>query len=162
MVLFLFITIIFISNSESVEIQKSSNLISNTIIAQISIQNTTKKPKIPISNSILGSVIIEKKPESNIGNGWCTGLVKYYRDVPWYGNARDWWQSAIDAEYDVGQEPRLNAIMVEKTKYIYGHVALVVDVDEDNFTILEQNVGGRGVVSQRILPLDHPAIGFIY
>ena len=162
MVLFLFIAFIFTRNSTSIGIQKSSNLISNTITSQILIQNTTKKLSIPTSNSILGSAIIEKKPESHIGNGWCTGLVKYYRNVPWSGHARNWWQNAINAKYSVGQEPRLNAIMVEKTKYVYGHVALIIDVNENNFTVLEQNVGGRGVVSQRILPLNHSVIGFIY
>ena len=142
---------------------KEHNIINNIITYQYKLK-IDKNYDINVSNSILGSAIIEVKPESYIGNGWCTDLVRYYRKVPWHGNAIDWWQNAIDNKYNVGQEPKINAIMIEKTDYIYGHVALVIDVDEENktFTVLEQNMNGRGIVSQRILSFNHPVIGFIY
>ena len=163
---------IFYSNDVNDLSSNSHGIIADTINMQISLQYGKRIPFNQILGSIIGPTIKEKIqenyqeiieiPKDFIGDGWCTDLVKFYRKVPWSGNAVDWLQYAIDAGYSIGKEPRTNAIMIDKTKHDYGHVALVVSVNKENFTILEQNMNGRGVVSQRTLPLDYLAISFIY
>jgi len=114
-------------------------------------------------HGILGTIITQKKePIGHIENGYCTGLIRYYREIPWSGNANTWFQSAIDADFQIGDIPKENAIMVENVKHPYGHVAFIESVNEDSFTIVEQNVLGYGIVSRRTLPLDYQVIGFIY
>ena len=136
----------------------SHGFILDTINIQIDIQKSMGLP----SNPILGSIVEQKIPESYIGNGECTTLIRHYRKIPWSGNANTWWQKALDADFSTGNIQKLNAIMVENSKSPYGHVALVTHVNENSFTIVEQNVLGKGIVSQRILPLDYSTIGFIY
>ena len=119
--------------------------------------------KSSIKNPVLG-VIIEKEESKNyigIGDGWCTDLIREYREIPWYGDALYWKQNAINANYIVGDVPKLNAIMVEN-KLPYGHVALVVEIMNDSFTVMEQNFVERNVISERTLPLNYDCEGFIY
>ncbi len=114
-------------------------------------------------HSILGAIIAQKKePVGQIGNCYCTGLIRYYRKIPWSGNAESWWEKALDADFATGQIPKYGAIMVEDVKHPHGHVAYVLEVDENSFVVIEQNVAGFGIVTKRILPLDYKVIGFIY
>lgn len=163
---------IFYSNNVKDLSSDSHGLIADTINMQINLQYGRRLPFNPILRSVIGPPVKEEIqenyqeaieiPKNYIGDGWCTDLVKFYREVPWSGNAVDWLQYAIDAGYSIGKEPRVNAIMVDKTKHDYGHVAFVVSVNKENFNVLEQNMNGRGIVSQRTLPLDYLAISFIY
>lgn len=163
---------IFYSNDVKDLPRNSHGLIAYTINMQMNLQYGRRLPSHPILGSIIGPPTkeetqedyqkITKIPKDSIGNGWCTDLVKFYREVPWSGDAVHWLQYAINAGYSIGKEPRTNAIMIDRTTNEYGHVALVISVNEENFTVLEQNMNGRGVVSQRTLPLDYFAISFIY
>lgn len=95
-----------------------------------------------------------------IGNGYCVDLVKYYRDIPWSGDAKYYYNNAILNDFDVGREPRINAIWVQ-TSGLYGHVAFVIGVSEESFTVLEQNILGRHIVSQRNIPIQNNQL-FVY
>ena len=99
-------------------------------------------------------------PIGGIGNGYCTDLVRSYRDIPFRGNAKTWYGQAIELGYETGHEPKEGAILVE-TGGRYGHVAYVLSVGLDQFTVIEQNVKGKGVVSERTLPIKEN-LHFIY
>ena len=59
--------------------------------------------------------------------------------LPGWGNAVNWWQSAINAGYATGSEPRAGSIAVWSGD-TYGHVAYVVSGSGNTFTV---NEGGR-------------------
>lgn len=145
----------------------ASNYIENSVdsfneIYRMQLEVSQETMPLP-QHSILGAIIAQKEePVGQIENGYCTGLVRYYRDVPWTGNAETWLEKALDADFATGNIPRKNAIMVEDVKHPYGHVAYVLEITEDSFTVIEQNVTGFGIVTKRILPLDWNVIGFIY
>jgi len=98
--------------------------------------------------------------ENGIGNGYCVDLVRYYKDVPFKGDAKYWYGQAVKLGFEVGNEPKENAIYTSLSGE-HGHVALVTYVGKDNFTLLEQNVKGRYVISKRSLPLNMNYL-FIY
>lgn len=99
--------------------------------------------------------------KSGIGNGYCTDLVRYYRpDIPFKGNAKTWYAQAVRLGYETGTEPKPDAIYWSG-KGRYGHVAYVIDMDEDSFTLIEQNVRGRYIISKRSLPRNGNYL-FIY
>ena len=157
LVLFLLIYPIHSDNASS-DIQEIS-LFSE--IYRMQIETLQGRMLIP-EHSILGTIIAQKKePIGHTGNGYCTGLIRYYRELPWNGNANTWLQNALDAGFLTGDVPRVNAIMVENSKP-FGHVAYVLEVEEDSFTIIEQNVMGFGVISKRVLPIDYEVSSFIY
>jgi surface antigen len=99
---------------------------------------------------------------NNFAPGQCTWYVASLRNIPWSGNARDWWPNAAAMGYAEGQTPQVGAVMVENLS-IYGHVALVTAVNGSSWTITEMNYNGPYVVDQRTLsPGQDPVIGFIY
>lgn len=59
--------------------------------------------------------------------------------LPAWGNAVNWWQSAMNAGYAVGSEPRAGAIAVWSGD-TFGHVAYVVSGSGNTFVV---NEGGR-------------------
>jgi surface antigen len=94
--------------------------------------------------------------------GQCTWYVASKRNIPWSGNARDWWPNAAAMGFAEGQTPQVGAVMVENLS-IYGHVALVTEVNGSSWTVSEMNYNGPYVVDQRTLsPGQDPVIGFIY
>lgn len=110
------------------------------------------------------AVLIQKSqppqiPSSGIGNGYCTDLVRYYRDIPFIGDAKTWLYQAKKLGYKTGHEPKEGAIWVE-TGGRYGHVAYVLSVQKNSFTIVEQNVLGRYKVDTRTIKNNN--YNFIY
>jgi surface antigen len=96
--------------------------------------------------------------------GYCTWYVASRRDIPWFGNAFDWWQNAQPYGYAEGQVPQVGAIMVTRESIAYGHVAYVEAVNRDgSWTVSEMNFVGWNVKSGRtIKPGQLPLVGFIY
>ena len=94
--------------------------------------------------------------------GQCTWYVASKRNIPWSGNARDWWPNAAAMGFAEGQTPQVGAVMVENLS-IYGHVALVTAVNGSSWTVSKMNYIGPYVVDQRTLsPGQDPVMGFIY
>ena len=99
--------------------------------------------------------------------GYCTWWVAHKRDVPWSGNAWEWWWNARQYRFAEGQVPKVGAIMVQGITgwSPVGHVAYVESVNRDgSFTVSEMNYGRWGVVDFRTITslqgLD--LLGFIY
>jgi len=95
--------------------------------------------------------------------GYCTWYVYNRRQVPWLGNAWEWFGHAQSAGWATGQTPRVGAIMVSWESG-WGHVAYVEAVNADNsYTVAEMNFVRWDVVDHRtIRPGGIPLIGFIY
>ena len=96
--------------------------------------------------------------------GWCTYYVASRRNVPWWGDAIDWWTNARAYGYAEGQAPAVGAIMVTRESVQYGHVAFVESVNPDgSWTVSEMNYVAWNVQSKRtIRPGQVPVVGFIY
>lgn len=94
--------------------------------------------------------------------GQCTWYVANQRNVPWTGNAIEWWPNARKAGFAEGPTPQVGAIMVTRESG-YGHVALVQSVNGSSWTVTEMNYHGPFVVDSRTLsPGQAPVVGFIY
>ncbi len=99
--------------------------------------------------------------------GYCTWWVAQKREVPSWGNAKDWLKNAQASGYPVclGSycEPKPGAIVSLKTRHSLGHVAYVEEVKDGKIIISEMNYLGFGVVSKRSLKIGDPRIlGYIY
>ncbi len=96
--------------------------------------------------------------------GQCTYYVASRRNIPWNGNAWQWFGAAQSYGMATGSRPRPGAIMVTWESRYYGHVAVVEQVYGDgSYLISEMNYRGLGMVDQRhIIPGQVPLIGFIY
>jgi surface antigen len=96
--------------------------------------------------------------------GQCTYYVASRRNIPWNGNAWQWFGAAQSYGMATGSRPRPGAIMVTWESRYYGHVAIVEAVYGDgSYLISEMNYRGLGIVDQRhIIPGQVPLIGFIY
>ncbi|HEY7202004.1 MAG TPA: CHAP domain-containing protein [Candidatus Dormibacteraeota bacterium] len=95
--------------------------------------------------------------------GYCTWYVFNRRQVPWLGDAWQWFGNAQAAGYATGQTPRVGAILVT-WESSWGHVAYVEAVNADgSYTVSEMNFVRWNVIDQRtIKPGGVPLIGFIY
>ncbi|MBO0705494.1 MAG: CHAP domain-containing protein [Candidatus Dormibacteraeota bacterium] len=94
--------------------------------------------------------------------GQCTWYVANLRNIPWMGNAIDWWPNAREAGFAEGQTPQVGAIMVTSESG-YGHVALVTAVNGSSWTVTEMNYNGPFVTDSRtVSPGQTPVVGFIY
>jgi len=95
--------------------------------------------------------------------GYCTWYVYNRRQVPWLGNAWEWFAQAQAAGWATGQTPKPGAIQVTWESG-FGHVAYVESVNGDgSWTVSEMNFRGWGIVDMRtIKPGGVPLIGFIY
>lgn len=96
--------------------------------------------------------------------GQCTYYVASRRNIPWNGNAWQWFGAARSYGMATGSRPRPGAIMVTWESRYYGHVAIVEQVYGDgSYLISEMNYRGFGIVDYRhIIPGQVPLIGFIY
>jgi peptidoglycan DL-endopeptidase CwlO len=97
--------------------------------------------------------------------GYCTWYVATRRDVPWMGNAIDWWPNARAYGYSEGQTPEVGAIMVTtEGDPSVGHVAYVTAVNPNgSWTVSEMNYVAWDVVDTRTLsPGFSYLVGFIY
>jgi surface antigen len=125
-------------------------------------------PRPAVSGSyIRPSVPIAHQSSNRFPFGQCTWYVAQKRQVPWNGNAWQWYSNAQTFGYRVGSQPRPGAIQVTWESY-YGHVAYVESVNNDgSWTVSEMNYGGNGggwgrVSWRRVRPGQAPLIGFIY
>jgi peptidoglycan DL-endopeptidase CwlO len=107
--------------------------------------------------------IVEPPGSNHFAYGYCTWYVANRRNVPWFGNAIEWWPNAPPYGYAEGQTPVVGAIMVTRESG-YGHVAYVESVNGDgSWTVSEMNFAGWNIVSRRTLrPGQAPVLGFIY
>ena len=94
------------------------------------------------------------------GNGWCTDLVRFYRGQEFSGDAKYWYNQAINSDYETGNEPREGAIYITLGGK-YGHVAYVDSVSTSSFTVIEQNIVAKYVVSERSIQINNNQL-FIY
>ena len=98
--------------------------------------------------------------------GWCTWWAAYNRRVTWGGNAEDWLTNASALGMPTSARPSIGAIVVYRPGGRYsrlGHVALVVTVMPDAYTVSEMNAAaGWGRVSTRTIGWPDPDVqGFI-
>lgn len=96
--------------------------------------------------------------------GQCTYYVATKVQIPWLGNAWQWYGAAQSAGWPVGTTPRPGSIMVDWESREFGHVAFVESVGGDgSWVVSEMNYVGWGVIDQRTIhPGQVPLIGFIY
>ena len=103
--------------------------------------------------------------------GYCTWWVAQKRDIPWRGDAAQWWWNARAFGFAEGQVPRVGAIMVMAAggaASSVGHVAYVEKVNANGtFVVSEMNWwgvpgGGWGRVDYRTVTSMRGILGFIY
>lgn len=90
------------------------------------------------------------------GYGYCTWYVKNKRpDIgSYWGDAKNWYNSAISAGYSTGSSPKVGAIGVSFGGE-FGHVIYVEAVNASTVTISEMNYTGWNVMSTReVLPSE--------
>lgn len=132
-------------------VKETKNIASN----QISTLNKNIKKETDPS-------IVDPPLYNNFPFGQCTWYVATKRNIPWNGNAINWYQNSIKVGRKVGNYPIKGSIMVTRES-VYGHVAYVEEVSKEYFTVSEMNNPIWGVVSKRkIKPGDLPIVGFIY
>jgi surface antigen/peptidoglycan hydrolase CwlO-like protein len=117
----------------------------------------------PVSAPPPTGAIVEAPGPNHFAYGYCTWYVANRRNVPWFGNAKEWWGNAPPYGYAEGQAPVVGAIMVTRESG-WGHVAYVESVNGDgSWTVSEMNFSGWNVVTRRTLrPGQAPVVGFIY
>jgi surface antigen len=111
----------------------------------------------------IGGVFIEAPGGNHFAYGYCTWYVANRRNIPWFGNAIEWWPNARPYGYAEGGSPAVGAVMVTRESPI-GHVAYVESVGGDgSWTVSEMNYAGWNMVSRRTIhPGQVPLVGFIY
>ena len=101
------------------------------------------------------------------GNRFAFGNCTYYvydrRQIPWQGDAWEWYGNAQAMGFATGRTPRPGSIMVTWESG-YGHVAYVESVNADgSWVVAEMNWVGFNTVDRRLIqPGGVPLIGFIY
>jgi len=128
-------------------------------------------PVVPLAHGGSGGYTIDSTGGSYTvaaGNrfsfGFCTWYVYNRRQVPWLGNAWQWFGQAQSYGWATGQTPRVGAIMVS-FESSFGHVAYVESVSADgtSYTVSEMNFVRWDVVDHRTIHMGGiPLIGFIY
>jgi hypothetical protein len=100
--------------------------------------------------------------------GQCTWYVALQRGIVAHANGTDWVPNLAGRGFITSNRPSVGAIMSFRAFSpgygVYGHVAVVVDVDSDGrgFTIAEANVLGLGLADVRWVPITDPGIeGFV-
>jgi hypothetical protein len=100
--------------------------------------------------------------------GQCTWYVAYERGIVAHANGEGWVRNLAERGFITSSRPTVGAILSWRAYApgyaVYGHVALVVDVDPDGqgFTVAEANVLGEGLADVRWVPLTDPGIvGFV-
>jgi len=94
--------------------------------------------------------------------GYCTYYVARRRNIPWNGNAWQWYGNARGYGVATGGTPVAGAVMVTWESSV-GHVAYVESVNGSTFTVSEMNYVGYGRISRRTISTGSvPLIGFIY
>lgn len=100
--------------------------------------------------------------------GYCTWWVAQRREVPWLGNADEWYANAQEFGFAVGDVPVPGAILVRRSASWsgYGHVAYVESVNGTSFTVSEMNVNAVGELTTATYDVvSNPppgVIGYVY
>ncbi len=100
--------------------------------------------------------------------GECTWYVAQRRDIPWFGNADQWYAAAAAMGFPEGHVPQVGAVVVfwpgGDGAGSVGHVGYVESILPGGYFMLsEMNFGAWDRVDTRILPGDSSGIqGFIY
>lgn len=102
-------------------------------------------------------------PTAGFPYGQCTWWVALNHPVTWSGNAWQWWQNSPASQHR--SSPAAGEIVVYGPGHGYssfGHVALIVAVDQGGFVVSEMNYLGVAVVDQRESPWPDAAVeGFV-
>lgn len=97
--------------------------------------------------------------------GQCTWWAAYNHPVTWGGNAADWLANAQAQGVATSDVPSAGAIAVFEPGGAYsvlGHVAIVVAVTADSYTVSEMNAPVWGEVAARVIAWPDPHVrGFI-
>lgn len=95
--------------------------------------------------------------------GYCTWYVATKTHVPWGGNAKNWLANAKSYGAIISKSPAVGSIVVTTDNKRYGHVALVIKVEDDRFLVTEMNYKGFGKVNERWISKTSPTVrGFIH
>jgi hypothetical protein len=85
--------------------------------------------------------------------------------VTWSDNAEYWTRDAAAQGLTIASQPSVGSLAVWGAQSGYsqfGHVAVVVNVESNRYTVSEQNYVGPGVVDERTIPWPDPNVaGFI-
>ena len=126
-------------------------------LGQIRVMPGSSTPALPGVSSAGASIPNPGLP------GECTWWAAFNHKVTWSGNAADWWANSPVTLHM--SQPAVGSLAVWKagTAYgPYGHVAVVIAVQQNSFTVSEMNYSGHGVVDQRVTKYPDPALaGFI-
>lgn len=121
------------------------------------------------SKGVGGTAVSTPLPSTSVSYdhfpyGYCTWYVASKREIPWNGNAIEWFVSAQAYGYTVSSQPRIHAIMVtyENPPFgpFFGHVAYVESLNP--LIVSEMNYRGWGVVDFRLVTSSVPIRGFIW
>ncbi len=87
--------------------------------------------------------------------GQCTWGVKNWKPEVGndWGNANNWGYAAAAQGWTVSSTPVVGAV-AWSTRGVYGHVALVLGIDNDTVTIKEQNYNYNGAVRTTTVPVE--------
>ena len=90
-------------------------------------------------------------------NGQCVNYAKALTGLNYFGDAIDW------ASYINSSEPELKSVVVfDETVNPFGHLATVVEINQDSFIVTERNYQDLWIVSTRSVNFDEPSIlGFV-
>lgn len=130
--------------------------------------STTKTTSSP-SSITYGAYTLTKKVSSGCRNfawGNCTCFVAQYKEVTWRGNAKQWLANARKQGKSTGSSPTPGAIIVYDGPGFppaYGHVGIVMEVNDDWMIIKDMNYSWLNVITTRKEKFNNPAIkGYIY
>ncbi|MBP6921052.1 LysM peptidoglycan-binding domain-containing protein [Candidatus Gracilibacteria bacterium] len=125
-------------------------------------------PKDPL-NITYGGYSLSLKVSKGCRNfvwGNCTCFVAKYKNVTWRGNAKDWIRNAKKQGVPTGNDPRPGSIIVYHGAGFppaYGHVGIVMAVNDDHMIIKDMNYRALNEVTTRRESFNNPAIiGYIY
>ncbi len=141
----------------------------NAASTNTSSKTTTTVAKSDPQTISYGSYSLSLKVEKGCRNfvWWnCTCFVAKYKNVTWRGNAKDWLKNAQKQGVATGNDPKPGAIIVYHGPGFppaYGHVGIVMEVNDDHMIIKDMNYRALNEVTTRKETFSNPAIiGYIY
>lgn len=128
----------------------------------VAVGSVKKEKTVNITKPNLALEIVDPPRGNHFPYGQCTWYVATKRNVPWNGNAGDWYANSQKFGRKVGNIPKQGAILVTREGPV-GHVAYVEKVISSQILITEMNNPFWGRVTTRQLnPQSLPVIGYIY
>lgn len=119
-----------------------------------------------VNNGDYAYKLTRRKPKHSFVWWNCTRFVGQYKDVTWWGNAKDWLRNAKKKGAETWIDPKAGAVIVFYGKGYnprYGHVAIVVDVKDSTIIVKDMNYRRLNEVTTREIPKTDKAIsGYIY